>query len=182
MDISRARRNPAHIRKDTQEAAVDIDRIDLAIVRELERDGRVSHVELAERVGLSPTACARRQKTLEETGLITGYSARLSLEKFDLAISVIVRIALEKQSEEALVAFEKAVQRCPSIVRCLLMSGTDDYLITVVARDIADYERIHMTQLSRLPGVARLHSSFALRSIVDRAVPPEVFMPGTGNR
>jgi Lrp/AsnC family transcriptional regulator, leucine-responsive regulatory protein len=158
------------------------DRIDLAIIRELERDGRISHVELAERVGLSPTACARRQRALEEAGLITGYAARLSLEKLDLTVTVIVRIALERQSEEALAAFEKAAERCPAIVRCLLMSGTDDYLVTVVARDIADYERIHMTQLSRLPGVARLHSSFALRSIVDRAVPLEVFAGAAGSR
>ncbi len=121
-----------------------------------------------------------RQRALEEAGYISGYSARLALEKLDLATVVVVRIALEKQSEEALAAFEKAVQRCPSIVRCLLMSGSDDYLITVLVRDIADYERIHMTQLSRLPGVARLHSSFALRSVVDRAVPPEIF--GSGSR
>lgn len=151
------------------------DRIDLSILRELERDARISTVDLAEKVGLSPTACARRQRTLEEAGMIKGYSARLALEKFDLPTTVIVRISLENQSEEALGAFEKAIQRCPSVLRCLLMSGSDDYLVTVAARDIADYERIHMTQLSRLRGVARLHSSFALRSVVDRAVPLGVF-------
>ena len=138
-----------------------IDRIDLAILRELERDARISAVDLARRVGLSSTACARRQKALEENGFILGYGARLALSKFDLPATVVVRIALETQSEEALSAFEKAVQRCPSVARCLLMSGTDDYLVTVVVRDISDYERIHMTQLSWLPGVARLHSSFA---------------------
>ncbi len=149
-----------------------LDRIDLAILRELEKDARITAVELAERVGLSSTASARRQRVLEEDGFILGYGARLSLAKFDLPTTVVVRIALETQSEEALSAFEKAVQRCPSVVRCLLMSGTDDYLVTVVVRDISDYERIHMTQLSRLPGVARLHSSFALRTVVDRAIPP----------
>lgn len=149
-----------------------LDRIDLAILRELEKDARITAVELAERVGLSSTASARRQRVLEEDGFILGYGARLSLAKFDLPTTVVVRIALETQSEEALSAFEKSVQRCPSVVRCLLMSGTDDYLVTVVVRDISDYERIHMTQLSRLPGVARLHSSFALRTVVDRAIPP----------
>jgi Lrp/AsnC family leucine-responsive transcriptional regulator len=149
-----------------------LDRIDLAILRELEKDARITAVELAERVGLSSTASARRQRVLEEDGFILGYGARLSLAKFDLPTTVVVRIALETQSEEALSAFEKAVQRCPSVVRCLLMPGTDDYLVTVVVRDISDYERIHMTQLSRLPGVARLHSSFALRTVVDRAIPP----------
>jgi len=149
-----------------------LDRIDLAILRELEKDARITAVDLAERVGLSSTASARRQRVLEEDGFILGYGARLSLAKFDLPTTVVVRIALETQSEEALSAFEKAVQRCPSVVRCLLMSGTDDYLVTVVVRDISDYERIHMTQLSRLPGVARLHSSFALRTVVDRAIPP----------
>lgn len=151
------------------------DRIDLSIIRELERDARISTVDLAERVGLSPTACARRQRALEDAGYIKGYAARLALEKLDLAVTVVVRISIETQSEEALGAFEKAIQRCASVVRCLLMSGSDDYLVTVVARDIADFEHIHMTQLSRLPGVARLHSSFALRSIVDRAVPLGVF-------
>lgn len=159
-----------------------LDRIDLAIIRELSADGRISHVELAERVGLSSTAAARRQRALEEAGYISGYRAELPLDRFGLSTTIVVRIALEKQSEEALGAFEEAVRRCPSIVRCLLMSGSDDYLVTVVARDIEDFERIHKMQLSRLPGVARLHSSFAIRTIVDRQAPPALFPAAGGKR
>lgn len=154
---------------------MQLDRLDVAILSELVRTGRASHVELAEKVGLSPTACARRQKAMEDSGVITGYQAVLGLNRLGLSTSVMVRISLESQSEEALHAFEQAVISCPSVSRCFLMSGSDDYLLTVVARDIEDFERIHKTQLSRLPRVARIQSSFALREIVNRAVPTVVF-------
>ncbi len=85
---------------------------------------------------------------------------------------MIVRITLDAQNEEALEAFEKAVLQCSSIVSCFLMSGASDYVVTVVARDIEDFERIHKTQLSSLPRVARLESSFAIREVINRAVPP----------
>ncbi|MGY4369494.1 DNA-binding Lrp family transcriptional regulator [Bradyrhizobium sp. LB1.3] len=88
---------------------------------------------------------------------------------------MLVRIALESQSDEALKAFEAEVVKCPSMVRCFLMSGTDDYILIVLARDIQDFERIHRTELSRLPRVARVQSSFALREVVNRAVPNVVF-------
>ena len=85
---------------------------------------------------------------------------------------MLVRISLESQSEEALDAFEKAVVTCPSVVRCFLMSGSDDYMVTVLAKDLEDFENIHRTQLSRLPRVARIQSSFALREVINRVVPP----------
>jgi DNA-binding Lrp family transcriptional regulator len=87
-----------------------------------------------------------------------------------------VRITLERQSEDCLRAFEKAVARCPSVLSCYLMSGAADYQVTVAARDIADYERVHNTQLSRLPHVARIESSFALREVINRDVPPEMLV------
>ena len=93
--------------------------------------------------------------------------------------TVLVRIALDSQSEEALRSFEAGVAACPSITRCFLMSGADDYLAIVLAKDIEDFERIHRTELSRLPRVARIQSSFAIREIVDRAVPPVVLGPAT---
>ncbi|QCI67638.1 Lrp/AsnC family transcriptional regulator [Phreatobacter stygius] len=150
-----------------------LDKFDLAILRALSTNGRISHVELGRQVGLSPTACARRQQALEEAGVIAGYQAEIAPAKLGLTTTVVVRITLEKQSEEALARFEEAVRKCPSIVRCLLMSGSDDYTVTVLARDIADYERIHKMQLSRLPGVARLQSSFAMRAVINRAIPIE---------
>lgn len=155
------------------------DRLDLALLRELARDGRATHAELSLRVGLSPTACARRVRALEEAGLIRGYAAALDLRGLGLGTTVLVRITLDSQSEEALERFEAAVRDCPSVVRCFLMSGSDDYLVTVLARDIADFERVHKTELSRLPRVARIRSSFALREVVNRGAPPGVF-DGTG--
>lgn len=149
-----------------------LDRIDIALLREIASNARASHVELAERVGLSSTACSRRLATLEEDGFIAGYHAALGLQALGLGTTVIVRITLESQSEDALQAFEAAVAKCPSVIRCLLMSGSDDYLVTILARSIEDFEQIHKTQLSRLPKVARIHSSFAIRNVVERPFPP----------
>jgi DNA-binding Lrp family transcriptional regulator len=149
-----------------------LDRIDRAILRELTQNGRISHAELSTRVGLSPTACARRQKALEEAGLIAGYQAVLGLEKLGMATTVVVRITLESQAEDALDAFEKSLITSPSVVRCFLMSGSDDYIVTLNARSISDFERIHRTELACLPHVARVQSSFALRTVIDRRIPP----------
>ena len=154
---------------------MQLDNIDTAILSELTANARASQVELAERVALSSTAIARRQKMLEEEGFIRGYQAVLDLARFGLSTTVLVRVTLESQNEEALRSFEAAVINCPSVVRCFLMSGSDDYIVIVMARDIQDFERIHRTELSRLPRVARIHSSFAMREVVNRAVPPVIF-------
>jgi Lrp/AsnC family transcriptional regulator, leucine-responsive regulatory protein len=154
---------------------MNLDRIDRTLLAELTANARVSQVDLAARVGLSSTAIARRQRALEESGLLVGYQAVLDLEKFGLCTTVLVRISLESQSDEALAAFEAGVIKCPSVVKCFLMSGSDDYLAIVLARDIADFERIHRTELSRLPRVARIQSSFAIREVVSRNVPPAAF-------
>ena len=154
---------------------MEIDKIDTTILAELSANARVSMVDLAIHVGLSSTAIARRQRSLEENGFIQGYQAILDLGRFGLRTTVLVRIALESQSDQALKSFEAGVLNCPSVIRCFLMSGSDDYVAIVLARDIEDFERIHRTELSRLPRVARIQSSFALRDVVNRAVPPVVF-------
>src|SRR5882724_8722424 len=154
---------------------MEIDKIDTTILSELTANARASQVEISARVGLSSTAIARRQKALEENGFIRGYQAVLDLRRFGLSTTVLVRITLESQSEDALKSFEAGVVECPSVVRCFLMSGSDDYLLIVLARDIEDFERIHRTELSRLPRVARIQSSFAMREVVNRAVPPVIF-------
>ena len=112
---------------------------------------------------------------LEDEGFIRGYQAVLDLARFGLSTTVLVRVTLESQNEDALNSFEAAVVDCPSVVRCFLMSGSDDYIVIVMARDIEDFERIHRTELSRLPRVARIQSSFAMREVVNRAVPPVIF-------
>ena len=150
---------------------MNLDALDKAILSALVRDGRLSQVELSERVPLSPTAVARRIKALEEAGVIEGYQARVNRHALGIHMTIFVEIALKSQNEELLASFEKAAAAAPSVVSCHLMSGENDYLITVMARDLADFERIHKEQLSRLPGVVRLKSSFSLREVTSRALP-----------
>ena len=130
----------------------------------------MSQVVLSERVGLSPTACMRRMVHLEKSGVINGYSADINAAELGFMMTVLVHITLDKQSEDALSAFEREIVKCPDVVSCYLMSGNDDYLVQVQARDMQDYERIHKQHLSRMPGVSRLHSSFAMRTVVKRGV------------
>ncbi|MFA7307079.1 MAG: Lrp/AsnC family transcriptional regulator [Hyphomicrobium sp.] len=148
-----------------------LDALDRAILTALLADGRRSQVELAEHVPLSATAIARRIRTLEERGVISGYQAQVSKSALGLTMMAIVQISLKSQNEELLAAFEKAAAAAPSIISCHMMSGEDDYTITVLTRDLANFERIHKEQLSRLPGVARLRSSFVLREVVSRPLP-----------
>ncbi len=152
-------------------AEVAMDALDKAILTALLTDGRQSQVELAQRVPLSPTAIARRIRALEQSGVIAGYEAKINRKALGLTMMVVVQISLESQNEDLLAAFERAAAAAPSIVSCYMMSGQDDYLITVFARDLADFERIHKEELSRLPGISRLHSSFVLREVTSRSLP-----------
>lgn len=157
-----------------------LDNIDRKIIAAVTRNARATHVDLAGSIGLTSTAIARRLKALEDAGVIAGYHAVLGLKQLGFSTTVITSITLETQNEPAIVAFERAVAKCPSIVRCLLMTGSNvDYLLTVLARDIEDFENIHKTQLSRLPGVARIASSFALREVITRSFPPSALEPGS---
>lgn len=121
----------------------DLDRFDRAILAALVADARISIADLAPHIGLSSTACARRLKALEERCIITGYHAALDHQRLGFAVTVLVRISLELQREEDFEAFERAVTQCASVVRCYLMSGSDDYQLVVLCRDIADFEHIH---------------------------------------
>lgn len=124
---------------------------------------------LAERVGLSPSACSRRLDGLEKSGAVRGYHARLSNRALGHQTTVIVHISLSGQFQKTLREFEDAVKRCPNVLVCHLMSGEYDYILRVVAKDLADYERIHRDWLSSLPHVAKINSSFALREVIDRS-------------
>lgn len=159
-----------------QERAVGLDAIDLKILRTLQGDGRISNVDLATAVGLSPSACLRRVQNLESRGVIRGYSVLINEAALGHRMSIFVNITLDRQTEEYLSVFETAVRRCPEIMDCYLMSGQADYLLRVVAADAEDYERVHKETLSRLPGVARIQTSIALRRVVRRQVaPPGLF-------
>ena len=144
---------------------MELDALDLSILRTLQRTGRISNAELAESVALSPSACHRRIKRLEEEGVIRNYVAMLDPRAVDLRATVFVEITLSGQSDEILEAFERQVALVPEILECHLMAGTADYLLKVVARDTEDFERIHRQYLARLPGVQQMQSSFALRTV-----------------
>ena len=143
----------------------ELDKTDKIILAELQKNGQQPVAELAARAGLSPSSCHRRVKLLEEAGVITGYTANLDRLALGLANEFFVEVSLSAQTEEAFERFEKAVQRVPEILECHLMSGQFDYLLRVAASDAADYERIHRSRISRLPGVQRIQSALALRTI-----------------
>jgi Lrp/AsnC family leucine-responsive transcriptional regulator len=144
---------------------VNLDRYDRAILAELQRDGRISNVHLAGLVSLSETACLRRVRALEESGLIDRFVALLDQKKAGLSGTVFVHIVLSREEQSQLAAFEAAVQDIPEIMECYLMTGEFDYLLRVVISDMADFERLHNEALTRLPGVARVNSSVAIRTV-----------------
>ena len=147
---------------------LSLDRIDIAILESLQKDGRMPNAALAETVGLSQSACSRRLDNLEKTGVIRGYHARLSNAALGHQMTAIVHISLSGQFEKTLSEFEAAVKRCPNILSCHLMSGEYDYILRIAAKDLQDYERIHKEWLTAMPHVTKINSSFALREIVDR--------------
>jgi Lrp/AsnC family transcriptional regulator, leucine-responsive regulatory protein len=142
-----------------------LDTIDHRILRELQRDGRLSNVELAQRVALSESATLRRVRALEDSGLISRYVALLNASKAGFPTNVFVSITLHRQEQRDLQLFEEAARRVPEVMECYLMTGESDYLLRVACRDPADFERLHSQHLTRLPGVARVQSSFALRVV-----------------
>jgi DNA-binding Lrp family transcriptional regulator len=151
---------------------MEIDRIDRELLDLLQRDGRITNAALAEQVHLSESACLRRVRALEQSGLIAGYGAQINQEKAGFPVNVFVNITLDRQDQADLQSFEQTVRRIPEVMECYLMSGDYDYLLRVVVSDMADFERIHSQHLTRLPGVVRVHSSFALRTVQKSAAVP----------
>lgn len=141
------------------------DAIDRSMITTLLADGRITNHQLAECVGLSPAACHRRHKLLEERGVISGYRAVVDRDRIGLSQNVFVHITLRSQGSDELQAFEEAIASVKNVVECHLMTGDYDFLLHVVARDTADYERLHREVLTKLPGVSRLRSSFSLRPV-----------------
>lgn len=151
---------------------MQLDQFDRKIVAVLAAEGRLTAVELSHRVGLSPSACTRRLQGLENAGVIAGYRAVVDAVSVGLGVKAFVEVTLERQNDDALKTFEAALARCPNVLSCHLMSGGSDYLIELVARDLSDFEQLHANVLSRLPGVFRIESKFALRQAVGRPLAP----------
>ncbi|MFV2039263.1 MAG: Lrp/AsnC family transcriptional regulator [Acidimicrobiales bacterium] len=143
-----------------------LDTTDVAILNVLQIDGRITNTNLADRVSLSASACLRRVRRLEADGVLERYVALVNKHAVGRSTSVFVEISLSSQREDVLDAFEKAIRATPEVMECHLMAGDADYLVKVQCSDVADYERIHRQYIAVLPGVVRLRSSFALRTVV----------------
>ncbi len=144
---------------------MNIDEIDRRILNTLQRSGRMSNADLAEKVNLSPSACHRRVQQLEKKKIIKDYVALLDAREVNRKSTIFVEITLSGQADALLEAFDREVKLIPDVLECHLMAGTADYLLKVVAADTEDFARIHRKYLARLPGVAQLQSSFALRTV-----------------
>lgn len=151
---------------------MELDSTDLAILRELQDDGRISNVQLADRVHLSESACLRRVRLLEAAGVIERYTMIVNPEAAGVPGNVFAEITLVSQQQADLDRFESAVRAVPEVMEAYLVTGEYDYLLRVVARDTVDYERIHHEYLTKLPGVARVKSSFTLRSVAKKTALP----------
>jgi len=150
----------------------DLDRIDIQILKALAADGRLSWRDLAERIGLSLTPTTRRVKRLEEDGYIQGYVAQLDEARLAGAMNVFVSVALEKQSEKNIARFEAEISLAPEVMSCFLMTGESDYNLRVVVADLDAYHQFLIRSLTRIPGVAHIKSSFALKTVLMRSAPP----------
>ena len=142
-----------------------MDHFDKKLLSILQTNGRMSNVELSDAVNLSESACLRRVKSLEERGFIDKYVALLDQKKAGLTDTVFVHIVLKREEKSELLAFEEAVTKIPEILECYLMTGEFDYLLHLVVANMADFERLHNESLTQLPGVSRVNSSFAIRTV-----------------
>ena len=145
--------------------AYTFDGTDRRILEVIQEDARISNTELADRIGLSPSPCWRRVRTLEENGVIERYVTLVNAKAVGLPITVFATVTLEKQVESALESFEKAVTERPEVMECNLMTGEFDYLLRVVVPDLTAYERFLMDHLTRIKGIASIKSSFSLKQV-----------------
>lgn len=150
-----------------------LDRLDRRILERLQQDARISNLDLAEAVGLSPTPCARRVKRLEESGLIRGHVTLLDQQRLGLSLTAFISISMDRHTPDRFEAFEEAVRDYPEVTECSVVTGQDsDYLIQAVVPDMAYYERFLLGRLTRIPGVSGVHSSFVLRRVIQRTALP----------
>ncbi|MBD3677316.1 MAG: Lrp/AsnC family transcriptional regulator [Rhodobacteraceae bacterium] len=149
--------------------SVELDEFDIRLLREVTRDGRISVQTLSERIGLSPSPVARRLKRLEEAGIITGYAAQIDEAALGFEVSVFVSVKLDRQIDDALSAFESEIATFPEVVDCWLMTGNRDYLLRVVTRNMADFEKFLVGRLTKVKSVAEIESSIPLRRVKSTA-------------
>lgn len=152
---------------------MELDRYDRQILAVLQREGRISNQELADRIGLSPSPCLRRVRALEEAGLIAGYRALLDARKLGLTLMALIYISMDRHTPERFENFEAEIRAMPEVVECLLITGQDaDYQLKAVVRDMDAYQELLLNRITRIAGVTGVHSSFVLRHVVDETALP----------
>ena len=148
-------------------------RHDKQILAVLQADGRISNQDLAERIGLSPSPCLRRVRTLEEAGIIAGYRALLDARKLGLSLMALIGISMDKHTPDRFAALEAVIRDIPEVLECLLITGQSaDYQLKVVVRDMDAYQHLLLNQITQIKGVTGVHTSFVLRRVVDRTALP----------
>ncbi|MDH5178745.1 MAG: Lrp/AsnC family transcriptional regulator [Gammaproteobacteria bacterium] len=156
-----------------------IDRYDRQILAILQQDGRISNQDLADRIGLSPSPCLRRVRTLEEEGYITGYRALLDAKKLGLSLMALIHISMDRHTPERFANFETKVSELPEVMECLLITGQDaDYQLKVVVEDMDAYQVLLLNKITRIEGVSGVHSSFVMRKVVDKTALPVDMLTG----
>jgi len=146
-----------------------LDNYDKAILNALQENGRLTNQEIADQIGLSPSACLRRFKALEESGVITGYRTLLDSKKLGLDLMALIHISMDKHTKERFSQFEKAVQSMPNVVECLLLTGQSaDYQLKVLVKDLEAYQDLLLNHITQITGVSGVHTSFVLRKVIDK--------------
>lgn len=152
---------------------MQLDRYDRQLLEALQQDGRISNQDLAEKIGLAPSSCLRRLRTLEEAGLIIGYRALLDAKALGLTLMALIHISMDRHTPERFANFEKTVTDLPEVLECLLITGQDaDYQLKVVVRDMDAYQDLLLNKITRIEGVTGVHSSFVLRRVVSKTSLP----------
>ena len=152
---------------------MQLDRYDRQILEVLQQDGRISNQELADRISLSPSSCLRRVRTLEESGLITGYRALLDARKLGLSLMALIHISMDRHTPERFAQFESAVRGYPEVLECYLITGQEaDYQLKISVPNMDEYQRFLLTKITRIDGVIGVHSSFVLHKAVDTTALP----------
>lgn len=150
-----------------------MDNYDKAILNALQDNGRLSNQEIADQIGLSPSACLRRFKALEESGVIVGYRTILDAKKLGLDLTALLHISMDKHTQERFAEFENAVKAIPNVLECLLLTGqTADYQLKVVVKDLEAYQDLLLNHITQIKGVSGVHTSFVLRKVIDKSSVP----------
>ena len=146
-----------------------LDNYDKAILNALQENGRLTNQEIADQIGLSPSACLRRFKALEESGVITGYRTLLDSKKLGLDLMALIHISMDKHTKERFSQFEKSVQSMPNVLECLLLTGQSaDYQLKVLVKDLEAYQDLLLNHITQITGVSGVHTSFVLRKVIDK--------------